>query len=68
MPKRKLAIILASSMGVVLAVNLSLALGLALEHRPFAMVLASLSACIPGCVVAVLAWQGRLPSKCAASR
>ncbi len=67
MPKRKLAILLASSMGLVLAVDLTLTIGLALAHRPFIIRLISMSACIPGLVVAVLAWRGRLPSRCGLS-
>lgn len=67
MPKRRLAILLASSMGLVLAVDLALGIGLGLAHRPFLIPLLSMSACIPGLVVAGLAWQGRLPPKCGLS-
>jgi len=41
MPKRKLAVVLVSTMGVVGAVDLLLALGLALEHRSYMMTLVS---------------------------
>ena len=64
MPKRKLALILVSSMGFVWVVNLALGVGLALQHRPFAIPLLSMTACIPGLVVAGLAWHGRLPPRC----
>ena len=67
MPKRKLAILLASSMGLVWAVDLALGIGLALAHKPFIVPLISMSACIPGLVVAGLAWHGRLPSRCSLS-
>ena len=68
MTKRGLAIGLASSMVAVAAVNILLALGLALDHRAFVAPLASLTACIPGFVVAALAWRDRLPVACKASR
>ena len=63
MRKRKLAIFLASSMGLVWAVDLALGIGLASLHRPFIIPLLSMCACIPGLVVAGLAWQGRLPHR-----
>ena len=65
--KRKLAIILAVSMGSLAAIEVLLAVGLALEHGPYVIPLASITACVPGFVVAALAWRGRLPSKCSAS-
>ena len=68
MPKRKLAVVLALSMVSVGAANVLLAVALAHEHRPSVIPLASLTACIPGFVVAALAWQGRLPSRCRASQ
>jgi hypothetical protein len=64
MPKRKLALGLASAMGLVLAADLALSLGLALHHEPFATPLISMMTVIPGLVVAGLAWQGRLPTSC----
>ena len=67
MPKRKLAVVLASSMGLVVAMNVLLALGLAIDHKPYVLPLASLTACIPGFVVAGLAWSGRLASRCGVS-
>jgi hypothetical protein len=67
MPKRKLAVVLASSMGLVVAVNVMLAVGLAIDHKPYVLPLASLTACIPGFVVAGLAWRGRLTSRCGVS-
>jgi hypothetical protein len=68
MPKPKLAVVLVASMGLVLAVDAALALGLAFGHKPYVIPLISMTACIPGLVIAALAWQGRLPSKCKASR
>ncbi len=62
MPRRKLAIFLAASMGALCLVEGLFAVVLAAQHKPFAIALASLTACIPGFVVAALAWQGRLPS------
>jgi len=67
MRKRKLAILLASSMGLVWAADLALGIGLALAHRPFVIPLLSMSACIPALVVAGLAWHGRLPPRCSHS-
>jgi hypothetical protein len=64
MRKRNLAVVLMSSLGLAVAVDLSLVLSLALEHRAYIIPLASVSAFIPGFVVAALAWQGRLPSSC----
>jgi len=68
MPKRKLAIILASLIGVVGVADLLLALGLALDHKPYILPLASMTALIPGFIVASRAWRGRLASTCSASR
>jgi hypothetical protein len=67
-PKRKLAVVLISTLGLVLIVNLTLLLGLAVAHKPYLIPLVSMTACIPGFVVAALAWQGRLPSRCAPTR
>jgi hypothetical protein len=68
MTKRKLAVVLASTAGLVGAVDLSLVLGLAFTHRPYAIPLLSLMGCIPGFVIAALAWQGRLRSNCGAAQ
>ena len=68
MPKRKLAIILMLAMTAVGAVNLMLIFWLAFVHKPFIFSLAGISACIPGFVVAALAWQGRLASRCVPER
>jgi hypothetical protein len=65
MPRRKLAVVQISARGLVLIVDLTLVLGLAIAHKPYLIALVSMTACIPGFVVAVLAWQGRLPSRCA---
>jgi len=51
----------------VVAVNVMLAVGLAIDHKPYVLPLASLTACIPGFVVAGLAWRGRLASRCGVS-
>ena len=64
MPKRKLAVVLFSTLGMAAILDLALALGLAMAHKPYIGPLAGLSAFIPGFVVAALAWQGRLPSRC----
>ena len=37
-------------------------------HKPFGVPLASTASCMPLLVMAVLAWQGRLADRCAASR
>ena len=65
MPRRKLAIILAASLGAAAFADLALVLALAHDHRPFVVPLASLTGFIPGLVIATLAWRGRLPSRCA---
>jgi len=66
MTKRKLAVVLMLTLGSVLAVDTALIIALAVEHRPFAIPLLSLTAFIPGMVIAALAWQGRLPFRCGA--
>ncbi|HEY2750714.1 hypothetical protein [Phenylobacterium sp.] len=68
MPKRKLAVVLIGTLGLVLIVNLTLVLGLAVAHKPYLIPLVSMTACIPGFVVAAFAWQGRLPTRCAPTR
>jgi len=68
MPKRKLAIILATSMGLLAAMDALLILILAWSHRPFYFVVGGMTALMPGFVMASLAWRGRLPSRCAARR
>lgn len=68
MPKRKLAIILATSMGLVAAIDALLILSLAWAHKPFYFLLGSMTAVMPGIVMANLAWRGRLLSRCAAKR
>jgi hypothetical protein len=64
----KLAVVLLASMGLVATIDMLLTLGLALEHKSYVIPLLSVPAVIPGLVVAVLAWQGRLPSRCHATR
>lgn len=64
MPKKKLAVFLSASMGAALIADLVAALFLANEHRPFVALVASATATIPGFVIAVLAWQGKLQTRC----
>jgi len=68
MQKRKLAIILATSMGLMAALDAWLILSLAWAHRPFYFLLGSMAAVMPGFVIATLAWRGRLPSRCGVKR
>ncbi len=68
MPKRRLAIILAAMMGLVVLLDAALIVSLAWAHRPFYFLIGSMAAVTPGFVVATLAWRGRLPSRCAARR
>lgn len=68
MHKRKLAIVLMLTLGFAAAVDVSLIIALAVGHKPYMGPLTSLTAFIPGVVVAVLAWQGKAPSGCSASR
>ncbi len=66
MSKRKLAVVMMSLVTAVVLLNLALAIALAQEHRPYVVSLAAaMTACVPGFVVAALAWKGRLPSRCA---
>lgn len=65
MPKRKLAIVLLLTIGLATAVDTALVVSLALEHKAFAIPLVGMTAFMPGLVIAGLAWQGRLPSRCA---
>jgi F0F1-type ATP synthase assembly protein I len=66
MPKRKLAMVLFASMGVVLIGELAFALSLFTAHRSGAlMLIGPMAATLPGFVVAVLAWRGKLPAACA---
>jgi hypothetical protein len=44
--------------------DLVLVFSLAAGHKPYVGALASMTAFIPGFIVAALAWQGRLPSRC----
>jgi hypothetical protein len=66
MPKRKLAIFLAGTLGIVAMSSVALSAMLAVAHKPFVIPLLSVTACLPGFVVAGLAWRGLLPSRCAA--
>jgi len=69
MPKHKrLAVVLTTLMGLVVAVDTGIILTLAWAHRPFYFVVGSMAAVTPGLVMATLAWRGRLPSRCAAKR
>jgi F0F1-type ATP synthase assembly protein I len=68
MPKRGLAVFLATSMSLVVALHAVLMLSLAEAHRPFYFLLGSMAAVMPGFVIATLAWQGLLPSRCAMKR
>ena len=69
MPRRKLAIALAVSMAVLAAMEVMLAVGLALAHRPFLVPLISLAAFLPGYVpIGILLWTGRSPSRRCAPR
>jgi hypothetical protein len=67
MPKRKLAVILFTSMSAVVAVQLVLLMVLAAAHKPYMALVAGLCGTIPGFVMAVRAWCGRLPSTCQTS-
>ena len=67
MPKRKLAVILALSMGMAGAIDIALVVFVALQHKVFAIPLLGMTAFIPGLVMAGLAWEGRLPSSCRTS-
>jgi len=64
MPKRKLAVILFTSMSAVVAVQLVLMMVLAAAHKPYMAVIAGLCGTIPGFVMAIRAWHGQLPSAC----
>jgi hypothetical protein len=69
MPRRKLAVALAVSMAVLATMEVMLAVGLALAHRPFLVPLISLVAFLPGSVpIAILLWTGRSPSRRCAAR
>ncbi len=66
MPKRKLAMVLFASMGVVLIGQLAFALAIVAANRSGALVLIGpMAATLPGFVVAVRAWRGKLPVACA---
>jgi hypothetical protein len=63
-PKRKLAVVLFSALGLAALVDALLVISLAVGHKPCIGPLASMVAFIPGFIIAARAWQGRLPSRC----
>jgi ABC-type cobalamin transport system permease subunit len=65
MQKRVLALGLTAVMSAVVLADLVLALMLASAHKSYGAVVASLTATVPGFVIAVLAWRGKLPGNCA---
>jgi hypothetical protein len=66
MPKRKLAMVLFASMGAILIGQLVLVLALLATHRSgVLMLIGPMAATLPGFVIAVLAWRGKLPVTCA---
>ncbi len=60
-----MALVLTASMSAILLVDLAMALMLAGAHKSYVGTLAGLTATIPGFVIAVLAWRGKLPGNCA---
>jgi hypothetical protein len=53
-----------SALGSAAVLDALLVLSLAIGHKSYIGPLASMTAFVPGLIVAALAWQGRLPSRC----
>ena len=64
MPKHRLALALMASMVAVVLADVIATLALSSAHKPYLGLLVSASATIPGFVIAVLAWRGKLPVSC----
>ncbi len=65
--QKKLALMIIVTLGLLFAAQLGLAGFMVHEHRSPILAMVSLTSCLPALTVAILAWRGKLRSRCAQS-
>ncbi len=62
--QKKLAITIIVTLGLLVAAQLGLAAVMVHAHRSPIIAVVSLTSCLPALTVAILAWRGKLRSRC----